>query len=59
MLTTAQIAWASKHDWFIGANGPLGSVRVRNIECDIHGQLVVDQIRVFNDFQSLRIWAGY
>lgn len=55
-LTQDQIEWAEGHDWFISST-PSDGVLVR---CDvvIDGQTSTSSMR-FNNFKSLRTWAGY
>lgn len=57
MLNTNQIAWAARHDWFIGDNGD-GTITV----CDgytingVYGETIVVWAQ---SFRELRDWAGY
>lgn len=48
-MTKQQIAWASRHDWFI--EGFDGAVLVREDE--------TGRERTFDNIKSLRAWAGY
>ncbi len=49
-MTKKQIAWASKHDWYIG--NQYGKVIAR----DDMNQF---QVLYFDDFEELYHWAGY
>lgn len=55
-MTTEQIKWAVKHDWFISEIEP-GVVLVRD-EWTSDGELH-SSVAHFGDYQRLREWAGY
>ena len=51
-MTTKQINWARKHDWFIFATSSGSAVFVRD-DMETAGE------KVFTDFNELYEWAGY
>lgn len=54
-MNNNQIKWASKHDWFIKANGE--GVLVKDV-VSVDGVAQESQIQI-DDFQELIEWAGY
>jgi hypothetical protein len=57
-MTTQQIAWASKHDWFINTRpfNHLGeSINIIYVKDD----MVAGNILGFHNFEKLQQWAGY
>lgn len=55
-MTYEQITWAKEHEWFISDNG--NSVIVN--ECVVYNNGdVTNTHKQFNDFKTLREWAGY
>lgn len=59
-MTKKQIAWASRHDWFIRDNGD-GSVTVLDNYTDALGANHSERLRWSDGvgFAALRAWAGY
>jgi hypothetical protein len=54
-MTTQQIAWASKHDWFIESNRTsTGQIRIH-----VKDDMVAGNTLGFTDFDELTEWAGY
>ena len=56
IMTTQQIAWARKHDWFIEAKvlRITGQIRIHVKDDMIEGNTLG-----FTDFDELTEWAGY
>jgi hypothetical protein len=57
-MTTQQIAWASKHDWFINTR-PFNHLGVRVNVIYVKDDMVKGNILSFTDFDELTEWAGY
>jgi hypothetical protein len=55
-MTTQQIAWARKHDWFICTSIVLASSKVR---IHVKDDRVEGNTLGFTDFEALKQWAGY
>jgi hypothetical protein len=55
-MTTQQIAWARKHDWFIEAKvlRITGQIRIH-----VKDDMVAGNTLGFTDFDELQQWAGY
>tara|TARA_R110000851_G_scaffold53830_1_gene127586 strand:+ start:467 stop:634 length:168 start_codon:yes stop_codon:yes gene_type:complete len=55
-MTTQQIVWASKHDWFIEAKvlRITGQIRIH-----VKDGMVAGNTLGFTDFEELKQWAGY
>ena len=55
-MTTQQIVWASKHDWFI----EVIIVRISGkIRVHVRDDMVKGNILGFDDITELMQWAGY
>jgi hypothetical protein len=53
MLTTQQIKWAKRHDWY-EATLPNGKILANDYDTDgLRAQII------FDDFKELYNWAGY
>jgi hypothetical protein len=55
-MTTQQIAWARKHDWFIEAELVRITGQMRIVVKD---DMIVGNMLGFSDFEELKYWAGY
>jgi hypothetical protein len=55
-MTTQQIAWASKHDWFIDA---VPSKLSNGLRVHVKDDMLAGNTLVFTDFDELTEWAGY
>jgi hypothetical protein len=55
-MTTQQIAWASKHDWFIEA---IPSKLTGRLRAFVKDDMLEGNVLVFNSFIKLQQWAGY
>ena len=55
-MTTQQIAWASKHDWFIES---IPSKLTGGLRAFVKDDMVEGNVLVFNNFIKLQQWAGY
>lgn len=58
MLTSKQITWASKHEWFVGINLD-GTITVRDEIVDRKGVVAITVYTWDGTFEALRAWAGY
>lgn len=58
VLTEQQIAWARRHDWFVGVSSSTGLIVVRD-DYTINGRLFCNDIVWTKGFKALRAWAGY
>jgi hypothetical protein len=56
-MTTQQIAWASKHDWFIESIP--SKFRGKKLRVIVKDDMVAGNTLVFTDFDELKQWAGY
>lgn len=57
-MTAQQIKWAASHDWFIGVVADGASVVVIDAYTTRDGKFHQEHRR-FDDFRTLRNWAGY
>jgi hypothetical protein len=55
-MTTQQIAWASKHDWFVSIDDAGAEGQCVYVRDDMYEDAPPD---CFTCFQSLLEWAGY
>jgi hypothetical protein len=55
-MTKQEIAWASKHDWFIGSGDAGAEGQCVYVRDDMDADAPPD---CFTCFQSLLKWAGY
>jgi hypothetical protein len=55
-MSKEQIQWAERHDWFHHVEGGVVFVLDRWVNAD--GSLGED-VACFDDYKSLRQWAGY
>jgi|TARA_R110000822_G_scaffold285215_1_gene406566 hypothetical protein len=56
-MTTQQIAWARKHDWFIESIP--SKFRGKKLRVIVKDDMVAGNTLVFTDFDELKQWAGY
>lgn len=53
-----QLVWASEHDWCKSVDFSRGEARV--YEVIVHNDFAItENILTFNNYQELRLWAGY
>lgn len=56
-MTFKQIAWASKHDWFVSSDS--GIVYVNDITYNADTKETTVKLVSFDNFSDLYEWAGY
>ena len=59
-FTSAQILWASQHDWFVTGNQAeiVGRNEIWNGKHGVNCAVEISN-QAFTNFQALRDWAGY
>lgn len=53
-MTTKQANWARQHDWYYGERNSAKGIIIL-----ARDDMVSGEVRFFNNFDELYIWAGY
>lgn len=55
-MTLTQLTWAKTHDWFISERFPIiGNGYTITVRHDLEPTQTIE----FDDYEELRVWAGY